>query len=158
MERNERTIEVLNDLIRINNDRVEGYEKAVKETSENDVDLRNIFNRMAQESRNYSRELIDQVRRLGGEPASGTTTSGKIYRTWMDIKSGFSRSERKSVLEECEFGEDAAQKAYEKALDPDNNLPPDVRTLVEEEKTSLRSSHDTIKSYRDIQRSANKNK
>jgi uncharacterized protein (TIGR02284 family) len=156
MERNERTIEVLNDLIRINNDRIEGYEKAVKETNESDVDLRNIFNRMAQESRNYSRELTDQVQRLGGEPASGTTTSGKIYRVWMDIKSGFSRSERKSVLEECEFGEDAAQKAYEKALDPDNNLPPDVRTLVQEEKTSLRSAHDTIKNYRDIQRKEKK--
>jgi len=156
MERNEKTIEVLNDLIRINNDRVEGYEKAVRETNENDVDLRNIFNRMAQESCNYTRELTEQVRRMGGEPASGTTTSGKIYRTWMDIKSGFSRSERKSVLEECEFGEDAAQKAYDKALDPDNNLPPDVLTLVQEEKTSLRGAHDTIKNYRDIERKANK--
>src|SRR6266498_4450495 len=156
MERNERTAEVLNDLIRINNDRVEGYEKAVKETAESDVDLRNIFNRMAQESRTYSRELTDQVQRLGGEPASGTTASGKIYRTWMDIKSGFSRSERKSVLEECEFGEDAAQKAYEKALAPDNDLTPDVQTLVQKEKNSLKSSHDTIKSYRDMHRAASK--
>jgi uncharacterized protein (TIGR02284 family) len=156
MERNERAVEVLNDLIRINNDRVEGYEKAVRETNETDADLRNIFNRMAQESRNYTQELTDKVRRLGGEPASGTTASGKIYRTWMDIKSGFSRSERKSVLEECEFGEDAAQKAYEKALAPDSDLTPDVRTLVQKEKTSLKSSHDTIKSYRDMQRAASK--
>jgi len=156
MERNERAVEVLNDLIRINNDRMEGYEKAVRETNETDVDLRNIFNRMAQESRNYTQELTDKVRRLGGEPASGTTASGKIYRTWMDIKSGVSRSERKSVLEECEFGEDAAQKAYEKALAPDNDLTPDVRTLVQEEKTSLKSSHDTIKSYSDMQRAESK--
>ena len=156
MERNEKTIEVLNDLIRINNDRIEGYEKAVRETKENDVDLRNIFNRMAQESRGYARELTDQVQRFGGEPAAGTTASGKIYRTWMDIKSAFSKSERKSVLEECEFGEDAAQKAYEKALDPDNDLPPEVRTVVQEEKNSLRNSHDTIKNYRDMERSANR--
>jgi uncharacterized protein (TIGR02284 family) len=153
MERNEKTIEVLNDLIRINNDRIEGYEKAVRETNENDVDLRNIFNRMAQESRGYARELTDQVQRFGGEPAAGTTASGKIYRTWMDIKSAFSRAERKSVLEECEYGEDAAQKAYEKALDPDNNLPIEVRTLVQEEKDSLRNSHDTIRNYRDMERS-----
>ena len=156
MERNERTVEVLNDLIRINNDRVEGYEKAIRETNETDVDLRNIFNRMVQESRNYARELTDQVQRLGGDPASGTTASGKIYRLWMDVKSGFSRSERKSVLEECEFGEDAAQKAYEKALAPDNDLTPDVRTLVQKEKTSLKTSHDTIKNYRDMQRTASK--
>ena len=156
MERNERTVEVLNDLIRINNDRIEGYEKAVRETNDTDVDLRNIFNRMVQESRNYARELTDQVQRLGGDPASGTTASGKIYRLWMDVKSGFSRSERKSVLEECEFGEDAAQKAYEKALAPDNDLTPDVRTLVQKEKTNLKNSHDTIKNYRDMQRTASK--
>jgi uncharacterized protein (TIGR02284 family) len=154
MERNERTIEVLNDLIRINNDRVEGYEKAVSETDEKNVDLRNIFHRMADESRNYARELTDKVRRLGGEPAGGTTASGKIYRTWMDVKTAFSRSERKSVLEECEYGEDAAQKAYEKALDADNDLPADVLTLVQEEKSSLRASHDTIRSYRDMERSS----
>jgi len=152
MERSEKTIEVLNDLIRINNDRVEGYEKAVRETNESDVDLRNIFNNMAQESRSYSRELTEQVRRLGGEPASGTTASGKIYRTWMDVKSGLSRSERKSVLEECEFGEDAAQKAYEKALDSDNGLPVDILALVQKEKNNLKTAHDTIKNYRDLER------
>ena len=156
MERNEKTIGVLNDLIRINNDRIEGYERAVRETNEGDMDLRNIFNRMALESRNYTRELTEQVSRLGGEPASGTTASGKIYRVWMDIKSGFSGSERKSVLEECEFGEDAAQKAYDKALAADNDLSPEVRTLIQHEKMSLKTSHDTIKSYRDMQRNVSK--
>jgi uncharacterized protein (TIGR02284 family) len=156
MERNERAIEVLNDLIRINNDRIEGYEKAINKTNETDVDLKAIFNSMAQESRKYANELTSQVRRLGGDPASGTTASGKIYRVWMDVKSGVSSSERKSVLEECEYGEDAAQKAYEKALAPDNDLPADVRSLVQDEKTNLKNSHDTIKNYRDRQRAANK--
>lgn len=156
MKRNEKTIDVLNDLIRINNDRVAGYEKALSNTDESNVDLRNIFNQMAQDSRNYSRQLTDQVQRLGGDPASGTTGSGKIYRVWMDVKSGFSSSDRRSVLEECEYGEDAAQKAYEKALDPDNALPVEVVQMVKEEKENLRSSHDMIKSYRDMQRREHK--
>jgi hypothetical protein len=140
MEKNERAIEVLNDLIRINNDRIEGYEKAVNKTNETDLDLTAVFNQMAQESRKYANELTAQVRRLGGDPASGTTAS----------------SERKSVLEECEYGEDAAQKAYEKALAPDNELPADVRSLIQEEKRNLKNSHDTIRNYRDRQRAANK--
>jgi uncharacterized protein (TIGR02284 family) len=156
MEKNETAIEVLNDLIRINNDRIVGYEKAVDKANETDVDLRSIFNRMAQESRKYANELTTQVRRLGGDPASGTTASGKIYRVWMDVKSGLSSSERKSVLEECEFGEDAAQKAYEKALAPDNDLPADVRAIIQDEKTNLKNSHDTIRNYRDRERAANK--
>ncbi len=155
MERNEKTVDVLNDLIRINHDRIEGYEKAIKETKDGDADLRNIFNRMVQESENYSRELNAQVNRLGGEPASGTTASGKVYRVWMDVKSSLSASDRKSVLEECEFGEDAAQKAYEKALAEDD-LSPEVRSLIQQEKMNLKASHDTIKSYRDMQRNVRK--
>jgi len=156
MERNERAIEVLNDLIRINNDRVEGYEKAIDKTKETDVDLRAVFGNMAQESRKYANELTTQVRRLGGDPASGTTASGKIYRVWMDVKSGMSSSDRKSVLEECEYGEDAAQKAYEKALEPGNDLPTDIRALIHDEKSNLKNSHDTIRNYRDRQRAAEK--
>src|SRR5438874_12815127 len=102
MERNERTIEVLNDLIRINNDRVEGYEKAVRETDEKHVDLRNIFHRMADESRNYSTQLTDKVRRLGGEPAGGTTAPGKIDRRGLMGRKALRRHERKGVLEEYE--------------------------------------------------------
>jgi hypothetical protein len=55
MEKNETAIEVLNDLIRINNDRIEGYEKAVNKTNETDVDLRTIFNRMARRVGNIQR-------------------------------------------------------------------------------------------------------
>ena len=74
----------------------------------------------------------------------------------MDVKSGMSSSDRKSVLEECEYGEDAAQKAYEKALEPGNDLPTDIRALIHDEKSNLKNSHDTIRNYRDRQRAAEK--
>jgi hypothetical protein len=35
--------EVLNDLIQINNDRITGYEKSLKELKDSDTDLRDIF-------------------------------------------------------------------------------------------------------------------
>jgi hypothetical protein len=75
---NEKLTEVLNDLIQINNDRITGYEKASKETEKVDVDLRAIFSKMADESRKYKSELTEEVSRLGGEPATGTTNLGKI--------------------------------------------------------------------------------
>lgn len=156
MERNEKTIEILNDLIRINNDRIEGYQKAIEDTREEDVDLRNTFNRMADESRNYKMELTEQVRRAGGEPTSQATAPGKIYRVWMDLKSAVTGHGRESVLELCEFGEDAAQKAYDKALDVDEGVPLDVKTLIKNQKDALKSSHDTIKQYRDMQHAANR--
>ena len=142
--------EVLNDLILINNDRVEGYEKAMTETDGIDVDLKAIFTKMANQSRDYVRELTVAVSQLGERPADGTTVSGKVYRAWMDVKSAFSTEERKSVLELCEFGEDAAQKAYEEALASDADMSTDVRQMITSQQQNLRTSHDVIKKYRDM--------
>ena len=75
MATNDNLVEVLNDLIRINNDRIVGYEKAANEARDIDVDLRGIFTRMAEESKQYAAELTQEVVKLGGEPATGTTAS-----------------------------------------------------------------------------------
>ena len=152
MENNKNAIEALNDLIKINNDRVEGYELAIEETKSEDSDLKSIFSGMTQESRNYNRELSTEIRNLGGETETGTTNSGKIYRAWMDVKATFTGHSRKAVLENCEFGEDAAQKAYKSALE-DEDLQGSSRDLVSRQKQSLRVSHDKIKMMRDSQMS-----
>ena len=151
MKTNEKTAEVLNDLVRINNDRVEGYERASKETESKDADLRAIFTNMANESRGYAGELSKYITRTGEETADGTTFSGKIYRAWMDVKATFSGNDRKAILASCEFGEDAAQRAYDAALASDADLPAEVRQLIMEQKTKLRKSHDRIKQMRDTQ-------
>ncbi len=150
METNESLVEVLNDLIKINNDRINGYQKAVSEITTTDVDLQAMFRKMANESGEYVRELSNAVEKLGGEPATDTTVSGKIYRTWMDIKAAFASKERLSVLEACEFGEDAAQKAYDEALGSDAEMNAETRQLIMDQKSSLRTSHNIIKKYRDL--------
>jgi uncharacterized protein (TIGR02284 family) len=155
MARNEKVTEVLNDLIKINNDRIEGYERAVEDTRDKDVDLQAIFHRMADESKQYTSELESQVRKSGGDTATDTTVSGKIYRVWMDFKSAISGKARKSILESCEYGEDAAQKAYEEALKSDAELPAEVRQLIVNQKAALKTSHDTIKRYRDMHEARN---
>ena len=76
METNEKTIAHLNSLIEINNDRIEGYETAAKETD--DAELKSLFIGLGDESRAHRSELISEVIGLGGSPAEGTTT----YRVW----------------------------------------------------------------------------
>lgn len=151
MKTSEKTYEVLNDLIQINNDRIEGYERAAKETASEDSDLRSLFLSMASESRRYVNELTQHVSRAGEEPAEGTTGRGKIYRAWMDVKATFTGKNRKAILASCEYGEDAAQKAYDEALSTDAELPTEIRQLITDQKSSLRSSHDKIKRMRDTQ-------
>ncbi len=150
MKTNENLIEVLNGLIEINHDRVNGYEKAIEETKDLDVDMKAIFRNMANDSGKYASELSTLVAGLGGTPADGTTNSGKIYRVWMDIKTTFTGHDRESVLELCEFGEDAAQRAYEAAIASDAEINADTRQLIVDQQAKLKTSHDIIKKYRDI--------
>jgi uncharacterized protein (TIGR02284 family) len=154
MSTTEKTIGVLNDLIRINHDRVVGYEKAIEELKEENEDLRPLFLRYINESNQYAQELTIEVSRLGGEPAEGTTNSGKIYRVWMDLKAVVTGKDRKTVLENCEFGEDAAQKAYDMALNSDVEVETALRDILVRQKTQLRIGHDEIKSLRDMNKAA----
>jgi len=150
MEANKDLIEVLNDLIRINHDRTEGYHKAVEELKPTDIDLKTMFTNMANTSVQYANALSTEVRNLGGNPATDSTQSGKLYRVWMDIKSGITARDRKSVLALCEFGEDAALKAYNLALESDAEIPADIRQVIMDQRSSIQSSHDVVKRYRDM--------
>jgi uncharacterized protein (TIGR02284 family) len=147
----EKITSILNDLIRINNDRVIGYEKALDELKAGDADLKVLFQRYTTESRQYAQELTTEVSRLGGEPTDGTTNSGKIYRVWMDLKAAIAGKDRKAILENCEFGEDAAQKAYDLALNADVELEPSLRDLIVSQKATLKTGHDEVKRLRDLQ-------
>jgi uncharacterized protein (TIGR02284 family) len=151
MASNDKIIDLLNDLIRINHDRIVGYEKAVEELEDEDADLRTLFHRYTQESRQFLSELTHEVTRLGGEPAEGTTNSGKIYRVWMDVKAVVTGKDRKTILSNCEFGEDAAQKAYDMALNNDITLETPLRELLITQKAQLKVGHDEIKRLRDMQ-------
>ncbi|ASU33381.1 PA2169 family four-helix-bundle protein [Mucilaginibacter xinganensis] len=146
----EMTTEILNDLIAINNDRITGYERAAGELKEEDADLRALFTDMVAESHQCKMELANEVAANGGDIEQGTTTSGKIYRAWMDVKAVFTGHDRKTVLENCEAGEDAAQKAYTTAL-REEELPAYIRTMISKQKEDLKVSHDKIKNLRDFQ-------
>jgi uncharacterized protein (TIGR02284 family) len=152
MENNKKVVTILNDLIEINNDRVVGYEKAIEELKPEDADLRTLFHRYIQESRQYASELRQEVSRLGGEPTrDGTTNSGKVYRVWMDLKAVVTGHDRKTVLANSEFGEDAAQKAYDMALNGDTELEMSLRELLVSQKAKLKVGHDEVKRLRDLE-------
>lgn len=146
---NDALADVLNDLIKINNDRIAGYERAISEAKDLDVDLKTVFEGMIRESEEYKTALVAQVAGLGSDVTKDTTLSGKIYRAWMDVKATFTGASRKAILENCEFGEDAWRRAYEAALGSDAEMSAGVRQLITSQYESQKSSHDLIKKYRD---------
>lgn len=148
MEDNKKVIEVLNDLIQINNDRITGYERALKELKDESSDLRVLFEGYIDQSRNIRNQLGTEVQALHGKMDDGTTASGKIYRAWMDVKAVFTGKDRQTVLENCEFGEDAAQKAYKSALNTEG-LPGYLLQLISKQQEELKGAHDEVKALRD---------
>jgi uncharacterized protein (TIGR02284 family) len=145
------TVEVLNDLVQINNDRIEGYQKAIDELKGTDTDLHNLFTSFITQSNDLKLALESEISALGGEVETGTTTSGKIYRAWMDVKSLFTGKDRQAILDTCEFGEDAAQKAYKEAENSEDILL-NVQRLITSQKLELKASHDKVKILRDSER------
>ena len=153
MEDNKKVTEVLNDLIEINNDRITGYERALKELKDESSDLRILFEGYIDQSRNIRNQLGTEVQALHGKMDEGTTASGKIYRAWMDVKAVFTGKDRQTVLENCEFGEDAAQKAYKSALNTEG-LPAFILDLIQKQQQELKSAHDEVKALRDANKYA----
>lgn len=141
------TAEVLNDLIKINNDRIEGYQKAISQLEPTDVDLKTLFSGFIAQSDSLKSKLQHEVSGLGEVVEDSTTTSGKVYRAWMDVKAVFVGDDRQAALENCEFGEDAAQKAYSSA-EQDEDINPNVRALITQQKLDLKDSHDKVKQLR----------
>jgi uncharacterized protein (TIGR02284 family) len=151
METIEKSVEVLNDLIEINNDRVAGFERAIKGLDEGDSDLKAVFEKFADDSRSNSRELTAAVNRIGGEAETGTSGSGTIHRAWLDVKATFTGHDRKGILAECERGEDAIKKAYQSALDDSYELSPDVAQIISSQQQGIIQGHNRIKALRDSQ-------
>lgn len=153
MEDLKKTAEVLNDLIKINNDRIAGYQKAIEELPAADVDLKALFSGLIEQSERLKEELQQHIGGWKNKVEEETTTSGKIYRTWMDVKQVFAVNDRKAVLESCEYGEDAAQRAYRDA-ETDEDVSIAARAIISSQKTELLASHDHVKQLRDSERAA----
>ncbi|RYE36108.1 MAG: PA2169 family four-helix-bundle protein [Sphingobacteriaceae bacterium] len=148
----ENQISALNKLIKINNDRAEGYKKGLEGTQ--DADLKTLFTGYVAQSQKNSAELEGFVKSLGGEPADSTSISGDLHHAWMDVKSTFTGKDRHSVLADCEAGEDVAKKAYKEALgDTDISWDANISSAISSQNQGILSAHNEVKALRDAAKS-----
>ncbi len=144
----EKTIDALNKLVEINNDRFEGYQTAVKESE--DEELRALFQKFAKTSEENRRELAQEITTLGGTPTDDTKISGKFFRAWMDVKAAFTGNDRKAILDSCEYGEDQALATYKDVMEEEVEwLNSAHQTMINNQYTALKTDHDVVKSMRD---------
>lgn len=137
-----RAATVLNNLLRINNDRVEYYKIASGKTSE--LSLKTIFNRMVVESQRNATALIHEIIKSGRKTiGSATTTRSAFYLFWKKVKAIFTSNSRQSMLTSCVPGEDAAQTAYFDAISS-NELTMQSRQLLRNQQVALKFLSDTM--------------
>jgi uncharacterized protein (TIGR02284 family) len=144
----EKTIDALNSLIVINNDRIEGYKTAEAEAQE--TDLKMLFSDLMETSVQNRKELVAEVTRLGGTPDEGTRVTGKFFRVWMDVKAAFTGNDRKTILESCEYGEDVALETYKNVLIQDQiDTDSTEKNMLNKHYALLTVDHDKIKQLLD---------
>lgn len=136
----EKTIDVLNKLVQINNGRVKGYEQASDNTE--DKEFEDLFISFKQSSVQCLAELEIEINALGGELAKGTTTSGKFLRAWRDFESAIAGKDRKGILSSCEKCEEIADEAYQKVLKTD------AEHLSAEQQSMIKEQHELLKGDR----------
>lgn len=150
MKKSKSIIELLNDLVRINIDRVAAYEKGAHAEKAVDPGVRNIFYKLAMESRSYISELHAEVLHLGGTPVGSSRIWGEIYQFWLELKADFIGKDTQSLLIASEFGEDAVQKTYQQVLDKWTDLPYNVLSLIKDQQLALKRAFDLVKRYHDF--------
>lgn len=143
-------IEVLNSLVEINNDRIEGYKNAGEETDSNS--LKDMFVKFKRTSEICREQLAEEIRRCGGTPEEGTKTTGKLYRAYMDLKAAITGKDHKAILNSCEYGEDKALETYEDVLKNDSeDLNINQLNLVKSQYDMIKKNHDVVKAMRDTE-------
>jgi uncharacterized protein (TIGR02284 family) len=141
---------VLNDLIETSKDGEKGFMKAAEDA--HDAELKSLFTECAKRCREGAAELQAKVRSQGGSPEKTGSAAGALHRGWISLREAVSRRDDKAILEECERGEDYAKGQYRKALE--QNLPADIRTIVDRQYQGVLANHDRVRMLRDRYRAA----
>lgn len=145
----EKSIDVLNTLIEINNDRFECYETASKETDESD--LISLFFEFQEKSQKRKAELIEEVQKLGGKPIQETNFTKRFLRIWLDIRASFGNKNREELLNCCEYDEDLAVKTYKNVLkDNWEHLTLSQQNMLKAQQQSIKMDHDILKNLGDL--------
>lgn len=137
---------ILNNLIETSKDGEKGFRTSAD--SAKSPELKQIFLRRAEDCARGAQELEAIVSRLGETPERGGSVAGAVHRGWVNLKAAVTGQDDLAILEECERGEDVAKAAYRKALD-EQELPPDIRAVVQKQYDGVLRNHEQVRNLRD---------
>jgi uncharacterized protein (TIGR02284 family) len=132
----------LNGLIETCKDGEQGFRSAAEGVT--DPNLQRLFESYSQQRAEFATELQTEVKRLAEDPVDSGHVAGALHRGWLNIKAAVTGKDEGAIISECERGEDVAVRNYRDALD--QNLPSNIRMIVERQFVQVKEAHDQIRS------------
>ena len=149
MMNKEKSIVVLNNLLEINNERIEIYKTAKKVTEEND--LKDLFSEFQKTSAIFKSELVEELQKMGVVPVDVARNNSLLVRLWINFKSKLFGQEREDILNTLEYNEFVAIKSYKDTLS--NNLEyltAELHIMLKSQQLLLTAHHDKVKKLGDL--------
>ena len=139
-------ISTINGLIETLKDGEKGFKEAADAVK--DPQLKNLFREYSQQRNRFASELQSQAQALGeSKPETTSSAAGAMHRAWINLKSALTSGDDKSILCECERGEDSAVHEYEEAMR--DGLTGQMREIVARQFSEVKNAHDRVKHLRD---------
>jgi uncharacterized protein (TIGR02284 family) len=145
----EKSIVVLNNLIEINNERIEIYKTAKKVTEEDD--LKDLFSEFQETSTIFKSELVEEVQKMGGVPVFAVRNKNLLVKLWFNFKSKFIGKDREDILNTMEYNEFVAIKSYKDTLSNNlDHLTAELHIMLKSQQMLLTAHHDKVKKLGDL--------
>ena len=145
------TVKKLNHLIETAADGEEGYKQAADNVDH--AQLKSLFTQLSSERAQMKRDLMAEVRRLGGEPETDGSWAGSFHRGWVNLKGTFSTATAEATLEECVRGDESAVKEYEEYLE--NARDYDTQSIAANQLAAIRQDLQKIRTLEKMADAAN---
>jgi len=144
MESENELMDILTDLAGMHENRIHEYEDVVEKIKNTDHELADVMTRNIEQSHQLETELEQEMSKISINPPVSPFSSHKLQRLWMEIKSMFTGTDKKSVLTYAACIEHAMLKCYRQALESEFTMDIDIRNLINRHYTLIKSSYDRI--------------
>lgn len=139
---------VTKDLIQTLEDGRDGFASgAEKLAADGEAELAATFRQHSMERGAFADELQVLAAAYGDQIDPSGSVAAKLHRGWMTVKDALAGSDPGGILDAAEQGEDHAVAEYRKALEEE--ISPELRTVVERQHASVLAAHNQVKALRD---------
>ncbi len=141
---NEESLKMVQELIQVNVDSREGFQKVAEKTE--DITVANLFHVLAKERDAQATELSEFVTANGESPDDSGTFSAAAHRTLIDVRAALG-GDATVMLIEAEKGEDVIKEKYEEALKCEPGSA--MSDVLHRQYAAVKAAHDRVRDLRD---------